>query len=409
MKYVMGPYWQGQLLKDIFAIEKALTDRFKSGGVITDVTEQKDWTRRVEEASFGRNTVMYGAGGYPAVMVKFPAISCKQLNSAWPDQVYPGFIVANKIKSELYIAKYKSAYIGTGADARVVSLLGLDPGNSETFDSEQTRHKQMGPGFHQITLIEQRLIMHLCKKSGFWPRGNNNFGKDGNVPSEIGIPSHHYDATRIGRTLTGSGPLSWFHDGTPFGVADVNGNVWERCGGMRLVDGEIQIIPNNDAADNTLDQSDTSTLWKAIMPDGSLVAPGTAGTLKFDSPNPMTNDGTIQNQRTPILRTALVNPPDPAWNWGDGYYDYNYSTFQSMTADTGVTVPDILKIYGLFPIDTNYGNDGIWVRNYGKRRPFAGGDANGGSLAGPAALYLGSPASSAGWNVGARLAFVYLS
>lgn len=409
MKYVMGPYWQGQVLKDIFSIERALTGRFKSGGPITDTTEQRDWTRRVEEASFGINTVMYGAGGYPAVMVKFPAISCKQLNSAWPDQVYPAFIVNNKIKDVIYIAKYKSAYVGTGASARVVSLWGLDPGNNETFSSEQTRHNQMGPGFHQMTLIEQRLIMHLCKKSGFWPRGNNSYGKDVDVPSEMGIPSHHYDTTRIGRTLTGSGPLSWFHDGTPFGVADVNGNIWERCGGMRLVNGEIQIIPNNDAADNTIDQSDTSTLWKAILQNGSLVTPGTEGTLKFDSPNPMTNDGNTQNKGTPILRTALINPPDSAWNWGDGNYDYNQSTFQSINADTGITVPDILKIYGLFPVDTNYGNDGFWLRNYGVRRPYAGGVAVLGSNAGPAALILSDPASYALWNIGARLAFVYLS
>ncbi len=80
-----------------------------------------------------------------------------------------------------------------------------------------------------------------------------------------------------------------------------------------------------------------------------------------------------------------------------------------MTADTGVSVPDILKIYGLFPIDTNYGNDGIWVRNYGKRRPFTGGYAAYGSFAGPAALYLINPASYAFWGFGARLAFVYLS
>ena len=55
---------------------------------------------------------------------------------------------------------------------------------------------------------------------------------------------------------------------------DLNGNVWEWQGGIRLVWGELQILANNDAADPDNPQNATSTCWKAInAADGALVDP----------------------------------------------------------------------------------------------------------------------------------------
>ncbi|MCP6237317.1 hypothetical protein NL436_27935, partial [Klebsiella pneumoniae] len=82
-----------------------------------------------------------------------------------------------------------------------------------------------------------------------------------------------------GRTLTGAGPVTWRHDGTPAGIADLVGNIWEFTPGLRLVDGEIQVLANNDAA--TASDFTDAAPWKAVLQDGSLVAPGTSGTLKL--------------------------------------------------------------------------------------------------------------------------------
>ncbi|RAZ53480.1 hypothetical protein DK853_46110, partial [Klebsiella oxytoca] len=73
-----------------------------------------------------------------------------------------------------------------------------------------------------------------------------------------------------GRTATGSGPVTWNHDHSPAGIADLCGNVWEWVAGFRLLDGEIQIIPYGNSMKSTCSMAAASTEWKAIKADGSL-------------------------------------------------------------------------------------------------------------------------------------------
>ena len=409
MTYISGPYTQGQLLRDIVEIEAALTERFLRGGAITDAAEQRAWRERVQDASFGRNTVMYDDQGNPSVMVVFPLQTEADLLTGGRNMPHPAFIVNGATKPQLYISKYQCIITGSDTTLRALSLRGVDPAVCITFDNALLACKQKGAGWHLMTNAEWAAIALWCKRQNFWPRGNNYYGKDYDVQAEKGVPSYYYDASGtkyIGRVLTGSGPIAWTHDGSPFGIYDLNGNVWELVGGLRLNNGEINILENNNAADNTKDQTAGSAEWKAILQDGSLVAPGTNGTLKFDSPNPLTNDGVTQNQGTPILRTALVNPPDPAWNWSSTYNDYNYGSFATVTADAGVTVPGILKLLGLMPIDASHGGDCLYIRNYGERLPLRGGLWGRASFAGVFALGLFFLRSSSGNDVGFRAAFV---
>lgn len=403
MKYVQLKKSKATIAKYIFDIEDELTARYQQG-VIIDPAEQDSWKTRIEEASFGRNTVMFGDGGHPVTLVKFPKISYADLGFGWPDATHDAFIVNSEIKHEVYMAKYLSSFVGSGANARFVSLRGLDPGTSKTFDAAHQHHSQMGPGFHTVTNIEFALMGQLSKAKNFQPRGNNSYGKDYSKTYETGTPTYIDGEGRTCRTATGSGPLSWYMYGSPFGPADLNGNTWEWCAGMRIVDGEIQIIPNNDAADNTKDLSATSALWKAIMPDGTLVEPGTPGTLKYDSSQPLTDDGATQTKGPAILRTELQNPAPPAWL--NSHYDYNYGTFQTLAADAGVSVPDILTRYGLFPIDNNHGSDGLYVRNYGERLPFRGGGWAAASRAGVCAMSLSDHRANSSASLGSRGAFV---
>lgn len=49
-----------------------------------------------------------------------------------------------------------------------------------------------------------------------------------------------YDVPRCNTIV--SGPVTWNHNHHGDGICDLNGNVWEWNAGMRLVDGEIQIM-----------------------------------------------------------------------------------------------------------------------------------------------------------------------
>ena len=447
MEYTSGPYTQGQLLKDINEIETSLTNRFLRNGVITVVSEQESWRERVEDVSFGRNTVMYDDLGDPSVMVAFPLQTRVDLGVGTLIQPHEAFVVNGATKPVIYISKHLNTTVGAGTTLRALSLKGMDPGNIINFDNALLACKQKGAGWHLATNAEWSAVALSTKKQGFMPRGNSNYGKDDGVTSEKGIASY-FSSGNIARTLTGSGPLAWSHDGTPFGVYDLKGNVWEWVGGMRLNNGELQILANNNAADNTKDQSALSVLWLAILAtDGSLVetvwqasytyplntyitqsglmykatTAGTSGTVAPTWPTVVGNtvtDGTVvwtcvadqslkyDYTATPTAGSASIELATTIVNLQPDDTTYGYKTFETLTAHLGITVPDIVKSLCLFPVDANHGADGFYFRNNGERLPLRGGSWAYGSLAGVFFLYLLNPRSFVSTYFGFRSAFV---
>jgi sulfatase modifying factor 1 len=347
----------------------------------------------VEAASGGKNTVLYDSKGYPSIMVVIPKFNLQDINASLGTGAHPAFIVNGVEKPEIFIGKFQAIV----HDGNALSLPGQDPATSLTFDNTLSYCAAKGTGWHLMTNAEWAAVALWCWKNGFQPRGNNYFGKDYAQTYETGRRvdgKSPGDTSGTPRTLTGSGPASWYHDNSMFGIADLNGNVWEWVGGMRLNNGEIQILQNNNAADNTKDQSSSSAEWKAIKQDGSLVAPGTAGTLKYDSV------GTPGNGTTAAQIDDVID-----YQTDDTTYTFN--SFQNLTADAGISVPAILKALALFPVaTTGLGDDGMWVRNYNERLPVRGGYWDNSSYAGLFALLLRHPRSDSSWVIGFRPAFV---
>ena len=442
MQYVSGPYTQGQLLKEITEIETSLTNRYLRNGVISDASEQRSWRERVEDASFGRNTVMYDDANHPSVMVIVPCFPEADVLSGAANKPHPAFVVNGVIKPYIYISKYQSFQTGSAGTLRAVTLRGVDPGNTISFDNSLLACSQKGTGWHLMTNAEWAALALLCKARGFQPRGNNNYGKDVGVASEKATPSY-IESNLTGRTATGTGPVAWSSDGSPFGIYDLNGNVYEWVGGLRANNGEIHVLPNNDAAINTKAQTLASAEWRAMLESGVLahtkwvtgtayalntvIAPGngrtysctTAGTSGASEPtwpeaDTVSDGGAVWTYQSALtLKYDFVNAPV---NITAGRINtttqanpsafYTFNTFETEAIAAGVTVPNLMKLLALAPIDGSHGADGLYVNTNGERGALRGGRWDNASFAGVFCLYLHNARATTSSYFGFRSAFI---
>ena len=338
----------------------------------------------IEALSGGKNTVLFDDLGMPSVMVPFPKLKMSDLIAGGSENIHPAFSVDGVEKSVIYVSKYQNIVL----NERGYSLPMRDPRASLNFDQAVAYCRNKGKGWSLTPYSLWSAIALWCRKNGTMPRGNNNYGADHAYGHEKGVPTY-YESGKIARCATGSGPNTWNHNWMPDGIADLNGNVWEWCAGMRLMNGEIQIIPyaNCMAADASMGAS--STLWKAIAADGTLVEPGTAGTLKYNYVS-----GHIQ------LTSGDITPED-TWR-GD--------TYQNMTLDSALTVPEIAKALLIYPDEPggDYGGDGHYMNNSGERLPRCGGYWSSTSDAGVFSVNLSAPRSDSDSYIGFRSAYCEL-
>ena len=359
-----------------------------------------DLRAAVEAASGGKTTVLYTAKGQPSymnVVPKFMLEDVADTPGALGTGVHPAFIVNGIEKGEFFYG----AYPGVIKNGELLSLPNVNPGRSANFDTFSNAARSAGLGWHLGTNAEWAALMLWCQKNGFTPRGNTAFGRSSDVTFETGrrVDGGTPGAATAAPTPSTSGPASWRHDNTPNGIADLVGNVVEWQAGLRMVDGEIQIIANNDAV--LADLSEASAAWRAIrLSDGALVAPGTAGTAKFDSPNP----STVASGGTPVLSTTIINRNGTIGSSSnEGSAD---GLFNAISQAAGVTAPQILKALGIFRDKDVADGDCIYTRNYGERLPYRGGTWALWGAAGLRYMSLVAPRTAVGDSIGARPAFV---
>ncbi|TXF11945.1 hypothetical protein [Pelomicrobium methylotrophicum] len=361
-----------------------------------------DLRAATEAATGGLVSVHYTASGQPSFMRWIPKFNLEDLGADYGTGVHPAFIVDGVTKDGIWIGVYP----GVIRNGELISVPGVVPSVSQPYTSFVTAARAAGPGFHVMTNAEWAAVALLTAKTGVQPRGNTSYGRAHNATWETATRADRgTPGTTSGdaKHVSGSGPVTWRHDGTPAGIADLVGNIWEFTPGVRLVDGEIQVLANNNAASAAL--FDDSAAWQAISAsNGALVAPGTAGTLKYDSLAAYSDNGTVNDLGNFQIDDVVDYRNGPAGD-NSSSYDYNSISFSSLAADTGITVPAILRALCLAPGSLSL-NGRIYMRNHGQRYPLRGGSWYNGAHAGLGAIDLNHPASNADWNIGARPAKV---
>ncbi|MBI5917798.1 MAG: hypothetical protein HY849_00265 [Nitrosomonadales bacterium] len=356
----------------------------------------------VEAASGGRQTVLYTALGQPTYMNVIPQFNLEDLDAGIGNGVHPAFIVNGVAKSEIFIGTYQ----GVVKNGELLSLPGVDPSTNSNFDTFVGYSRACGAGFHCITNAEWAALALWCKKNGFMPRGNTNYGRDNVMTHETGRRQDGLaagNASGSARTLTGSGPASWRHDNTPNGISDLNGNIWEWTPGLRLMPAgaglaEIQIIADNNAALNATDHGATSAEWKAIDgATGALIAPTFTGTLAGGN-----------YAATTVNSVKLGATSAAAYTLGIVYSASIETMVNNHATPVGATALQVLKAQGVFPVSGagTLGGDAIWHTLTGETIPVRGGGWASGTLTGIFALNVSYARSYITPNFGSRPAFV---
>ncbi len=348
----------------------------------------------VEAATGGKVTVLYDDKGYPSYMVRIPKFNLEDIDPALGTGVHPAFIVGGIEKSEILIGQFQAKVV----DGRACSLPGVDPTTHVTFDQAIDYCKAKGSGWHLMTAWEWAAVVLWCLKNGFQPRGNTSYGRSYEATYETGVRVDNGvpgSTSGTGRTMTGSGPVSWYHNNTFAGIADLVGNVWEWQYGLKLVDGRFVYTQDNNYA-----LSESSWYQSGVYVDSTAASDGDRD-----------DDGVYEDVGDPIIADSIVNRTGPVGS--NEYYDYTYLfAWKSMTVDA--THPDLATLKQMLIAPTLAGagqllenvKGAVWVRNYGECVPLRGGSWSLASNAGMAALNLYRRRSSSSSGLGFRPAFV---
>lgn len=372
---------------------KAINDvnaNFAEKAASLTITASLGYKNAVEKASGGRNTMILDAQGNENIMVVIPRFNCEDINAAVLAATgvdmqlgvgtHPAFRTNGVDRGEILVGKYLAS-AGAGGGCSVIG--GVQPRTSVNYDTAKSMSANKGANWHMMSIHEWAAIALWSLANDTVPRGNTYYGLAHDARHETALRADNGmpgNVSGTGRTDTGSGPVTWAHDHSAYGVQDLVGNVWEWLDQMRLEDGRIITTLDNDP--NIVEEN-----WHRH-------------TAYFDSTS-SSQSGT-GDVGSSILNSTITNRNGPV---GNDAYDNPYvhdALFSTIAKDPSYAPNEALRRLLIESAGDTGLTGGLYVRNYGDRFPLRGGDWGSGSYAGLGALHLSGARSNVDNYVGFR-------
>ena len=327
----------------------------------------------LERATGGRQTIIRDSAGNANAMFVLPRFSYADLGMT--ADMGTGDVTAfdfgsGSIKGEIFIG----AYLASGSGA--VSAPRQDPRASLDHTAARNACSAKGAGWHLMTAHEWAAIALWCMANGYEPIGNTNWGRSHAKTWMVGDRADNRapgDTAGTGRTQTGSMGSEATHTRTLGGIADLVGNVWEWQDGLLLQDGRFKISAYNTQAE--VDWAFADAFLDASTPTGGSAILSNAVNNRLGAIGDNANAGNSANVE-----------------WRAMTKSGSYVSNQAMKRL-------LLEPAGALP------QGRIYMRNFGERLPYRGGNWNNGASAGLAALYLLNSRAGASTDIGFRPAF----
>lgn len=292
---------------------------------------------------------------------------------------HPAFVLNDGQEADML---WYSAYALSLNDGEVVSQPNQQPYTGRTQSEEialcaASEIAAVGPKRVSSIWDESAITLWLEKMvndgSMDEPAGNTAYGA---YHSNTALKGHGASWIK-----TGSMGAMANHNGESHGIADFIGNVWTRCNGMYLQDGEIFLAANNDQL--------------------SIASPLSTGYYYSAGTDDFSANGTpsIVDNSVNVLRNGAV---------GDNSNNAN-SSISGSAGFAALSGPSsaLIRLAGVAPHGDGTDLSGaLWLRNYGTRAPLLRGSWSIGSSAGPRALHLFGAPSLRYSRIGFRSAFV---
>lgn len=338
-------------------------------------------------ASFGaKNKIIYDDIGMPSIMVAVPKMKYSDVVTKGSAETIPWWIMDGVEKDVIWVSKYTNIV----KNERAYSLPAESPMVGVTFDQALQLCRNKGNGWHLNQNGVFACLNLLAQKNNLLPRGNTFFDKSFEQQYERGINTYRQNSmANGGRIAAGTGPATWYTEHSTAGIADLCGNCWEWVSGFRIMDGEIQIIPDGSVMRPDCDVSEASTAWKAVKPDGSIVEPGTLDTMKYNGDS------------TTIKLDTMTSPEQRMCQ----------AAFGTVEPQFRLNIPGIITASGVIRDNSQnvYGNSGHLqkVDLQGERLPIRGSNYDSGGNGGIASMYVNQTRTSS-TEIGFRAAYVDL-